>query len=189
MKKTIYISLIIGSVLFTACSSSSDKTDKNNKQDIKKQATIAKKSNEIILKDVEGNKIIVTKTKKGYTFSNAKNKIVMISFFATWCPPCIAEIPHLNNLQEKYKNDISIIGISLEENKSNSDMKKFINYNAINYTISNSPGNQQLAKAVGGVNNIPFMIMYNKNGDYVTNYLGAVPQEMIDSDIESALKK
>jgi len=189
MKKFVYISLIIGSVLFTACSNNSDKTDKNKKQDIEKQEVTDKKSNEIILKDVEGNKISVTKTKKGYTFSNAKNKIVMISFFATWCPPCKAEIPHLNNLQEKYRKDLTIIGISLESNKSNSDMKKFINYHAINYTISNSAGNQQFANAVGGVSNIPFMIMYNKNGDYVTNYLGAVPQEMIDSDIKSVLKK
>jgi len=189
MKKIIYISLIISSILFTACSNNSDKTDKSKKQDIKKQESMIKKSNEIILKDVEGNSIIITKKDKGYTFSNAKNKVVLVSFFATWCPPCKAEIPHLNNLQEKYKNDVSIIGISLDVDKSNSDMKKFINDFAINYTITNSPGNEQFAKAVGGVNNIPYMIMYDKSGNYVTNYLGAVPEEMVDSDIESALKK
>jgi len=189
MKKVIYILLIATSLLVTACSNSSDKKNNDEKQITTKKETVATQSNDILLKDTEGNIITATKTDKGYTFSNAKGKIVLISFFATWCPPCKAEIPHLNNLQEKYKNKLSIIGILLEENKDNDEMKKFINYYAINYTISNSLGNQKLATAVGGVSNIPYMIMYGKDGHYITNYLGAVPEEMVDSDIESALKK
>jgi thiol-disulfide isomerase/thioredoxin len=190
MKKIVYALLVITSLILTACSNNSDKTSDDKQQTTaKKQETVATKSSDITLKDTDGNIITVSKTKKGYTFSNAKGKVVLVSFFATWCPPCKAEIPHLNNLQEKYKDKISIIGILLEENKDNDEIKKFINYNAINYIISNSVGNQKLATAVGGVSNIPFMIMYGKDGSYVTNYLGAVPEEMIDSDIESALKK
>ncbi len=187
MKKIMYVSLFVISILFTACSNNSDKTT----ADTNKQAKTAKTNinGTFTLKDVNGNKIKVTPTKKGFIFSNAKNKLVLVSFFATWCPPCKAEIPHLNNLQEKYKKDITIIGVLLEQNRDNDEIKNFINTYAINYTITNSPGNRQLAISVGGVSSIPFMIMYDKKGNYVTNYLGAVPEEMIDSDIESALKK
>ncbi len=46
-----------------------------------------------------------------YLFRNIKPKIVFIYFFATWCPPCIGEIPHLNSLLEKYNNQIDILGV------------------------------------------------------------------------------
>ncbi len=187
MKKILYLSLFVVSIVFTACSNNADKTTTDTNKQTKTTKTVTNSS--FILKDVNGDSITATATKKGFIFSNAKNKIVLVTFFATWCPPCKAEIPHLNNLQEKYKKDVTIIGILLEQNRDNDDIKKFINNNAINYTITNSLGNQQLATAVGGVSHIPFMIMYDRKGDYVTNYLGAVPQEMIDSDIESALKK
>ncbi|NOX14435.1 MAG: TlpA family protein disulfide reductase [Epsilonproteobacteria bacterium] len=190
MKKIIYVCLFVIPIIFTACSNNADKNISKTKQKIEQNTVVGTESDgSFILKDVNDNNIKVTPTKKGFKFSNAQNKLVLVTFFATWCPPCIVEIPHLNNLQEKYKNDIKIIGILLEQNKSNDAIKKFINDNAINYTVTNSKGNQKLSMSVGGVSSIPYMIMYDKKGNYVTNYLGAVPEEMIDSDIESALKK
>ncbi|MCF6173681.1 MAG: redoxin family protein [Campylobacteraceae bacterium] len=190
MKKILYTCFLIVPIIFTACSNNTNKNVSNTKQETKRQTVVKTDSDgSFILKDVNDNDIKVTPTKKGFKFSNAQNKVVLVAFFATWCPPCRAEIPHLNNLQEKYKNNIKIIGILLEQNRDNDDIKKFINDNAINYTITNSQGNQMLANSIGGVSNIPYMVMYDKQGNYVTNYLGAVPEEMIDSDIESTLKK
>ncbi len=188
MKRYPYILLLIVTLAFTACSKEqkdvNNKTKKHENVEIKVQ-----KTDKITLTTVDNKKIEVKKTKKGFLFSNAKDKIVLVSFFATWCPPCKAEIPHLNNLQEKYKDKLKIIGILIESSKDNDELKSFMNYHAINYTVTNSPSNQTLANAVGGVKNIPFMIMYDKKGDYVTHYLGAIPEEMIDSDIQTALKK
>ncbi len=190
MKKYSYLLLLILALVVASCSKNKDETKSNSaKKETKKIEVPQKKSNGIVLTTTNGKKIEVTKTDKGFTFSNAKGKIVLVSFFATWCPPCKAEIPHLNNLQEKYKNKIKIIGVLIEPNKDNDELKKFMNNFAINYTITNSPSNQIFANAVGGVENIPFMIMYSKKGNYITHYLGAIPEEMIDSDIESALKK
>ena len=192
MKKYSYVFLLALALIFTSCSNSKEKNEtkgNNTKKEVKKTEVTQKESNDITLTTVSGEKIQITKTDKGFTFSNAKNQIVLVSFFATWCPPCKAEIPHLNNLQEKYKDKVKIIGVLIEPNKDNDELKKFINDFAINYTIANSPANQVFANAVGGVDNIPFMIMYGKNGKNITHYLGVVPEEMIDSDIDSALKK
>ncbi len=116
-----------------------------------------------------------------------ENKIVIISFFATWCPPCKAEIPHLNNLQEKYKDDIQIISILLEENKTNDEIIQFMNYFNIKFKVMNSPANFKLSQIYGGVDTIPYMVIYDKKGNNVQHYKGAVPEEMIDADIQKAL--
>jgi len=191
MKRYSYILLLTVALLLSACSKKDKKSDNNTitKQEKTVKKIKEKKSNTITLTSVNGEKIEIKKTKKGFTFSNAKNKIVLVSFFATWCPPCKAEIPHLNNLQEKYKDKLKIIGILIESNKDNDEIKSFINYHAINYTITNSAANMDFASAVGGVRNVPFMLMYDKKGDYVTHYLGAIPEEMIDSDIQLAMQK
>ncbi len=190
MKKYSYVFLLALALVFVSCSKEKNETKGSNvKKEVTKTEVAQKESNNITLTTVNGEKIQVTKTDKGFTFSNAQNQIVLVDFFATWCPPCKAEIPHLNNLQEKYKGKIKIIGVLIEPNKDNDELKKFINDFAINYAITNSLANQIFANAVGGVENIPFMIMYGKNGENITHYLGVVPEEMIDSDIQAALKK
>ena len=146
-----------------------------------------KKFDKITLKTTDGQEIIATQHAKGFLFSGYEDKVVLVNFFTTWCPPCKAEIPHLNNLQEKYKDKLVIISVLLEENKSNEEVANFIKYNRINFSITNSSENFQFAKSVGGVKNIPLMFLYDKQGNYSTHYLGAVPEEMLDTDIKKAL--
>lgn len=180
----IWISVLASATLLilSGCSSESKKEEP--------KATLLKetpKSEPLTLKTTEGKEIVVTPTEKGFTFSGYENKVVLVNFFATWCPPCKAEIPHLNNLQEKYKENFVIISVLLEENKSNEEIASFMKYNNINFIITNSPENFKFAKNAGGVKNIPLMFLYDKNGSYSTHYVGAVPEEMIDSDIKKVL--
>lgn len=175
----IFISL---SLLLLAGCSSNKKKNENNATAIKEV-----KNEKITLKDINGKEITITPLEKGFTFSGFENKIVLVNFFATWCPPCKAEIPHLNDLQEKYKDNLVIISVLLEENKSNEEITSFANYNGIKYIITNSAENFKFAQSVGGVKNIPLMFLYDKNGNYSTHYVGAIPQEMIDSDIKKVL--
>lgn len=180
----LYLAIVSSALLLfmTGCSSESKKTD--SKSDIKQEQGLNEK---VILKSIDNQEIIVTPIEKGFTFSGYENKIVLVNFFATWCAPCQAEIPHLNNLQEKYKDDFVIVSVLLEENKSNEEIASFVKYNSINYIITNSIENFKFAKSVGGVKNIPLMFLYDKNGKYSTHYVGAVPEEMIDVDIKKVL--
>lgn len=170
-------------LLFLAgCSSESKKTE--TKSEAKQEQSVNEK---ITLKTIDNQEITVTPIEKGFTFSGYENKIVLVNFFATWCAPCKAEIPHLINLQEKYKDNFVIVSVLLEENKSNEEIASFAKYNNINYIITNSIENFQFAKNVGGVKNIPLMFLYDKNGKYSTHYVGAVPEEMLDADIKKVL--
>ncbi len=133
--------------------------------------------------------IKLTATANGIKFEGYEGKVVLLDFFATWCPPCKAEIPHLANLQERYKDKLQIIGILMEENKDNMEVEAFIKDFKMNYPVTNSPANFELSQALGGVRSLPTMVMYDKNGSYFTHYVGAAPEEMIEADIKKALSK
>ena len=112
-----------------------------------------------------------------------------MDFFATWCPPCKATIPHLVSLQEKYKDDFVVIGVLLEQDKPNNQVKSFANSFNINYEVLNNSANFKLAEIMGGVRSIPTMFLYDSKGKLINMYQGAVPQEMMESDIKSVLSK
>ena len=177
---TIFLTALV--LIGSGCSSDSKKS-----QSKETGVTTPNTKEKTILKSVSGEEIVVTPLENGFTFSGYEHKVVLVNFFATWCAPCKAEIPHLNNLQEKYKDKLVIISVLLEENKSNEEMASFIKYNTINYVITNGAENFKFAQNVGGVKNIPLMFLYDKEGKYSTHYVGAIPEEMIDADIKKVL--
>ncbi len=174
--------------LLTGCNKKEDK--QQNEQESQKVLKEKKSEENIInLSTIENKTIKLTAIKEGIIFENYKGKIILLDFFATWCPPCLAEIPHLNAIQTSYQDQVQLIGILMEENKSNDEMENFKFENSITFPITNSPANFQLSQALGGIESLPTMVMYDKNGEYFNHYIGAVPQEMIESDIKKALLK
>jgi len=176
----IYV-LIIAVFFLSGCSD--DGQTSFEKEPQKKEV---KKEEPLRLKTLDGTPIAITKTDKGLQFEGYENKVVLLNFFATWCPPCKAEIPHLNSLQATYDQDLSIISLALEE-KTIDELKAFKDYYTINYTITHGEPNYELAGLLGGVQTIPYMVLYDKNGNFATHYKGAVPEEMIDADIKKVL--
>ncbi len=141
----------------------------------------------ITLHTINGEDILLVATPKGIIFKGYEGKVVLLDFFATWCPPCKAEIPHLADIQNAYKGQVQIIGILMEENKDDLEIKQFEEEMGINFPITNSAANFTLSDALGGIRSLPTMVLYDTNGDYFTHYVGAVPQEMIEADIQRAL--
>ena len=141
----------------------------------------------------DGNRSIkATRNGEGFDF-NVSEPIVMLDFFATWCPPCRAEIPHLVNLQNNYRGKLKIIGV-LVESKHPAELKRFIVGHDINYFVSSAPDNMMLAGTTADMLHqpknfsIPMMVLF-VNGNYFRHYVGMVPEEMIESDIKEALKE
>lgn len=144
------------------------------------------------LLDTSGKAYTVEKRGANFTLNGEKNKVVLFDIFATWCPPCRAEVRHLGNLQKKYGDDLIVMGLTIEDDVSNDELEKFKQKYGGNYLVSNKADNQTLARAIAstiGVGQqfpIPLMVLY-KNGQYITHYTGATPEEMMDSDIAQAL--
>lgn len=182
MKAKILILALIVS-LFIACSDN----DKKSKEDANAsvQASLAQGEKlDFSLDFLDGTHLNIKADSDKISFNNDK-KATLFVFFTTWCIPCTAEIPHLNKLQEKYKDNFNIIAVSLED-KSNDELKSFVEKNKIIYKIANGENNYLLAKALGGVNGIPTMFLYTDNKLF-NEYLGLIPEEMLEIEIQKAL--
>jgi len=150
---------------------------------------------EFTLMDTKGKSYVVEKRGTNFTLDAGDDKVVLFDIFATWCPPCQAEVKHLGNLQKKYGDDLIIMGVTIEDDKSNAELDAFREkYQGGEYLISNKADNQELARSIAstiGVGQqfpIPLMVLYYK-GEYVTHYAGATQEEIIDHDIAQALGK
>ncbi len=101
-------------------------------------------------------------------FSSVKEKVVVINFWATWCPPCIAEMPSLQKLYDKYKNEVEFLFVT-------SDSKKIVKgfKTNKNYTF---PVFQQLSVApeILQTRSIPRTLIINKQGEIIIDKSGAV---------------
>ena len=184
MFKKAFVSLsIILPLLFLGCSSESSE-DENN--------MVA--SNTFHLVSTDGVDYNVTKSGMNFTVKGHEGKVIMFDIFATWCPPCRAEAPSLTHLQKKYNDEFLILGITIEDDISNKELKKFKEKYGAGYAIVNSKENERLYRAIASATKvgqrfpIPLMVMY-KDGQYITHYVGLTPEEMIESDIKKALGK
>jgi thiol-disulfide isomerase/thioredoxin len=173
-------------LLFTGC----DFKSENDKKEAIKNAIAQENANFFVDLHTINNEILKAKISKNkIEFEDLKDKVILVTFFATWCPPCKAEIPYLIELKEKYPNDVEIIGVLLEKDKNNDDMAFFVNEFGINYKITNSSNNYLLEQAVGGIKTIPTMYLLNKKGEIQQRYVGMILEEMLDIDVKKALEK
>ncbi len=190
LKKSILSLIFLSALIFQGCSNET----KENKKIEEANSVIAKPKNEYILTSTDSKQYIIKKEADGFVLEGAEGKVIIIDIFATWCPPCRAAASHLSALQAKHKDDLVIIGITIEENIQNQKLKDFKEkYNA-NYVLVNSSTNRRLVNDVALALNvgdrfpIPLMALY-KDGKLINHYVGAVEEEFIDSDIKKALGK
>ncbi len=119
--------------------------------------------------------------------SDFKSKVVLIEFWATWCPPCKDAIPHLNSLQEKYLDKgLVVMGITIDENEYIANIRNFVEEKGIRYKILFS---DSLTSKLYNVNTIPTIYLLDKDQKIVNRYLGYYPgmEEKISKNIEKLL--
>lgn len=119
--------------------------------------------------------------------SEWQGKILVINFWATWCPPCLKEIPDFIALQEQYKTqDLQFIGIALEDREP---VAKYATATGINYPILLGGDNgialaRQLGNSVGA---IPFTLIVDRQGQIILRHPGELSKERITTAITPLL--
>ena len=124
-------------------------------------------------------------TGKTIKLSDFKGKVVILDFWATWCPPCRAEIPHFVDLQKQYKDQgLVIIGMSLDEG-GNAVVAPFAKKQNINYPVV--IGNQDIAQQYGGVQGIPTTFVIDPSGNIVSRHEGFTDPSVFEGEIKKIL--
>jgi peroxiredoxin len=114
-----------------------------------------------------------------------RGRAMLITFFATWCPPCLQEIPALKDLQTKYDpQGFAVVALSVDEGGSGA-VAQLVKRAGINYQVLMA--DQTTTRNFGGVAAIPTSFLVNKQGQVVKKYPGFVPHSLLERDIESVL--
>ncbi len=123
----------------------------------------------------------------GQTVSSSAfaGKVVIVDFWATWCPPCRDEVPHFVQLQSKYRDQgLVIVGLSLDAGGAK-DVAPFAEEYNVNYPMLLNA--DEVAKAFGGVNSIPTTFVIDRQGKIVKRFVGFTPPEVFEATIAPLL--
>ncbi len=121
-----------------------------------------------------------------FSLNEFAGKVLIVDFWATWCPPCKREIPGYIRLYRKYRDQgVEIVGITLQSGTA-ADVSKFVAAAGINYTIV--LGNNAIVRAFGGVSAFPTTFVLDQSGKIVRKYVGFRPEEVFENDIRSLLQ-
>jgi thiol-disulfide isomerase/thioredoxin len=117
--------------------------------------------------------------------SDYLGKIVILDFWATWCAPCRRGIPDLISIQNEYKDDLVVIGISLDQPATQDELAPFIESYGINYPVV--LGNIEVSVAYGNIQAIPTSFIIDQEGNIVNKHIGLVPKSILTEEINSLL--
>lgn len=121
---------------------------------------INSKAPDFSLKDING---------KTVTLSTFKGKVVLLNFWATWCPPCRAEMPALNKLQHVLKpRGLEVVAVSTD--RSINDIEDFLERHRIDFPIL-FDSDRNIAKQYR-VFSMPTTFLINRNGIIVEKFYG-----------------
>jgi len=128
------------------------------------------------LKDLSG---------KDFSLSSTKGKVVILDFWATWCPPCRMEIPHFEALYKEYKDKgLEVVGVALDQGGA-SDVIPFAQANAITYPVV--IGDNDVTARYGGIRGIPTTFILDRNGAIVEKFVGYRDKAVFEEAIKKLL--
>ena len=182
MKKVFFylaIIFIFGISVYTVTNYNKNATKEtpNNTSTVPNSATskiLSKdKALDFKLKDINGKEV---------SLSDFKGKNVLINFWATWCPPCKAEMPDLEKLYEENKNsDLVILAVNLSEDKET--IKSFMDKNNYNFhVLMDSNGDVAIKYDIAS---IPTSFFINKEGAIVQKKVGEMNLEEMRNYVAS----
>jgi thiol-disulfide isomerase/thioredoxin len=114
--------------------------------------------------------------------ASLRGKVVILNFWATWCPPCRAEIPDLVALQEKYRDHLVVIGVS-EDEAGPEIVRQFATQHKINYPIVMMT--PELEKMFPGISALPTSFILDRDSRIVQKHVGMLTARITEYETRS----
>lgn len=132
---------------------------------------------DFVLENVHGGQV---------RLADFQGKVIVLNFWATWCAPCLAEIPQFNELAEEFKDrEVQIVGLSLDN--SPEEVRAFERKVPLNYpSLMSRP---ELVNWVGGLMGVPTTLILDQNGEVVHSYVGFTAKKWFEEDLEAVLSR
>ena len=119
------------------------------------------------------------------TLSEQKGKVVLLDFWATWCPPCRYELPALNKLYGELKDQgLLVVGMTVDRG-SPASIKGAVDKFQLTYPVTLA--DEQVQSTFGGIRAVPTKFLINRKGEIAQTYLGVVPERQLREEIMAAL--
>ena len=122
---------------------------------------------------------------KSLRLSELKNRPLIVDFWATWCGPCKASMPHLSSMQSRYeKRGLAVIGMSVDDGGPE-NVRKFANKLGVKFTLAMA--DDEILDAYGPIRSIPTTFFINRKGDIVRRVVGYIDGETMDDYVKEIL--
>jgi thiol-disulfide isomerase/thioredoxin len=113
-----------------------------------------------------------------------KGKVVLIDFWATWCPPCRKEIPHFNKLYARYREQgLIVIGLALDDKAA--EVRTFMRQMPIAYPVALA--SPELQQQFGGIEVYPTAFLFDREGRMIKKYLGYIYPDEFEREVKALL--
>jgi len=123
-----------------------------------------------------------------HKLSDYRGKWVVVNYWATWCPPCLEEIPDLSDFHDKHKDkDAVVLGINNEELPT-SRLIDFSESYLISYPVLPGPRDPAASYMLGPVPALPTTYIVSPAGRVMARNVGPLTSEMIESFMKTACK-
>ena len=131
-------------------------------------------AHEFTLKDIHG---------QVHHLSDYRGKWVLVNFWATWCPPCLEELPDLAALYTAHKDkDLVVLGVAMEY-PSAKVVRDFLKENPIPYPVV--LGDYTMAKQIGEVEVLPTSYLFDPTGKPASSHAGAITRDSVEEYIHA----
>ncbi len=115
-----------------------------------------------------------------------RGKVVLVVFWATWCPPCVAEVPVLNELWETYRDvGLEIVAIAVDPRESAEKIAKFADQRGVRYTVL--LGTRETGRRYR-IQGIPTSFLVGRDGEQLQRFVGYADPKLVEQAIVAALE-
>lgn len=110
-----------------------------------------------------------------------KGKYVLFNFWATWCAPCIKEMPILTKVQTDNSDKLQIVGVLMEKDKDAKELADFMNKFKMNFPVTQGEENYRMAKAFDDVKMYPESFLFGPDGKFIKKFIGEIEAEELEA--------